>query len=380
MDCVSQDNRRGKRNNPKCQNQRRLSIYQRYGPFSKDTKGAVITRAIHSIDLEKAYSLLHDTFVENGYILPRKSGMRVRPFETSVETATFVAKSGERVVGIQTIIPDSDDLGLPSDVSFRKELDSLRSPGSLLCEAANEALDKEFRKSAVSTELMRCLFAQAWHIGCTHLVTAVSKCHKQFYEFIGFEQIGDARNNTDEIDDPVILMCWNIGSLWDKWKELDSKEDTIEAFWKNFCLVENPYIVDVEFWTIMARTQFENSPEIIDFFGKCVDLFTQCNPDEQQAMRRRLGDIYPHAYNQAVHPQAWDIINDKIPVHRTSIPSASYNPKRSSRLPSQSPSLVVSHSLVDAIIPTIAPIHSVSHLPSYSGFSSVPPRPSQLHG
>lgn len=62
-------------------------------------------------DLPAAYGLVHDAFVDKGYIHTHASGLRLRPFEALPEMATFVAVVDDAVAVVMAIVPDSPDLG-----------------------------------------------------------------------------------------------------------------------------------------------------------------------------------------------------------------------------------------------------------------------------
>ena len=270
---------------------RRLALLQRIGLFGEDTKGAIIARALTFTEIGEAYALVHDAFVEKEYMLPRASGMRVRPFETDSSTATFVARSDGQVVGCQSLVVDSPDIGLPSDKAFCREIDELRRNGALVCEATNEAVAARFRKSAVPTELMRCMFIHARSIGCQELITTVSPGHQSFYEFIGFEQVSPIRSYSDEIEDPVVVMCWHLEPLEAKWRGVDLDDDTMDAFWKGFCVERNPYAEHVEGWSRLAEGLFGDLGEVAAFFARCPELILGSTPQELDAVRQRLGQV-----------------------------------------------------------------------------------------
>ncbi len=278
---------------------RRLSKYQSCGMFKDDTTGAVYTRAISAEELRAAYRLVHDIFVENNYIHENSSGLRVRPFETDVNNATFIAHISGKVVGSIGLVIDTEDLGLPSDKSFRSELDALRADGKRLCEVTNQAILFSQRHSSVCTELMRCAWAQAWMSGYTDMVCSISPNQRKFYEFIGFELIGDERSFSDEIDDPVINMRWDLAELRRRWPSVDIRDDTMDAFWKRFFLIENAYISDIHLWNSLADGTFSNLHELIDLFGDCEHLFMECNFSQFDAIRERLGDFFDIVYGIA---------------------------------------------------------------------------------
>lgn len=166
-------------------NKRKLALLKRAGLFSGNTEGAVIERACSVEDLRKAYRLVHDVFLGTGYISPEPAGLRLRIFETTSEMATFVAKVDGRVVGVLSMIGDTQDFGLPCDSAFKVELDALRASGAKLCELTNQAVEEEYRKSAVPTELMRCAMAHSLDAGYDENIATVSPSHNGFYELFG---------------------------------------------------------------------------------------------------------------------------------------------------------------------------------------------------
>ncbi|MCP4602595.1 MAG: hypothetical protein GY847_19120 [Proteobacteria bacterium] len=278
-------------------NERRLSKYQGCGLFSEDTIGEH-TRAVTATELKEAYGLVHDIFMEKGYILPYRSRMRVRPWETSPDTATFVSKIDDDIVGVFSAIADSEDLGLPSDESFQAEIDALRGKGTRICELSSQAIAPSYRHSPICTELMRCAFAHALHIGSTDLICAVSPETKGFFELIGFVQIGKVKNNSKDIDDPVVIM--RLPDVQHRWTDAPQTDDPVEPFWRRFFVDDNPYIEEIDIWILAAQDMFDDSYEVVDLFGNCIELFKNSDPYQLKSIRRRLGDAFYLVQNEAM--------------------------------------------------------------------------------
>lgn len=265
---------------------RRLALLRRSGLFGADTNGAKIMRACALRDLRQAYRLVYDTFLANGYIAANPYGTRIRAFEAIPEAATFVAKVDSRVVGVQSIVMDSPDLGLPSDRCFKRELDSIRAKGVCLCEATNEAVMPAFRKTAVSTELMRCAAAQSCAEKCDTTVTTVSPSHVRFYSLLGFEEAGSVRSYSKDIDDPVMMMALDMNRL--RRHEEDMGE--CERFVRNFLWFESPYVSKMEAWQYVAHRSFRDANFLRRLFVTESNLLAKCTERERQAIRRRWGD------------------------------------------------------------------------------------------
>jgi hypothetical protein len=237
---------------------RRMALLKRVGLFSIDTKGSIICRAISAEDLILSYRLVHDIFVEKKYILPQKSGIRLRITEALPSTATFVAENIKEIVGVQSIAVDSNKIGLPSDNIFHNEIDILRVGGKLLCEATNQAIAIDYRNTAVSTELMRCMFAHALSIGCDELITTISPGHVKFFELLGFKQISSIKSYSTELYDPVVVVRVNIHELIERTLQIQEEQDNGSLFVRCRCLENNPYRHKVNGWTMEASKTFKD--------------------------------------------------------------------------------------------------------------------------
>jgi len=268
---------------------RRMLLLKRAGLFSNDTHGATVTRATSLEDLASAYRLVHDVFVERGYIAPDDSGLRVRVFEALPETATFVAKAGAAVVGVTSMVIDSPDLGLPSDKAFKAEIDSLRAEGRKVCEGTNWAVAESHRHSAVMSEMMRAAFAHAVAQRCTDFIGAVSPGHAGFYGLLGFEQLGQVRSYSSEIHDPVVMVRLDLTGLAERFRSADNGGIESERFLKSYYLEENPYGRYVAAWQILSDRFFADPAGLRELFVQRSSLPRHCEPGDLRAIQNRWG-------------------------------------------------------------------------------------------
>jgi hypothetical protein len=264
---------------------RRLALLKRSGLFGGDTHGAVIQRASTLDELRQAYRLVHDEYVETGYIRPQPSGLRVRIFEALADMATFVAKVGDRVVGVLSLMGDSSGLHLPCESVFRTEVQSLRAAGASPSELTNQAVVKEFRKSAVATELMRCAMAHGLAQGYDEGVAVVSPGHVPCYQLMGFREIGPVRNYSSEIHDPVGALSINTRQFREPWRE----SSAIDEFIWNFMVKENPFIHRVKTWDVMARRRFLQKDLLSQLFVEEANLLERCSRAQYAMLRRQWG-------------------------------------------------------------------------------------------
>jgi len=281
---------------------RRMALLRRAGLFGVDTKGAVIRRAVTVEDLAAAYELVHETFLERGYVRPQPGGLRVRVFEALPAMATFVADADGTIVAVLGLAVDSPDIGLPADEAFYEELRPLRSGGRLVCEVTNQVIVPTYRSCAVATELMRCMFAHALLIGCDELTMTVSACHVPFYQLLGFETASPIRSHSDEVYDPTILMRVNVGQLIEWVEGPDDRSDAATLFIKFRCLAGNTYREKVADWAEEARATFAHPAALHKLFVERSDLLARLPDRERDVIRERWGT------------EVFDVVMDGVPT------------------------------------------------------------------
>ena len=270
-------------------NVRRLSLLRKAGLFDGSAGIAQISRACKLPDLIEAYRLAYATFLESGYIQPNAWGMRIRAFEACAETATFLAKKENRVVGVLSLVLDSQDLGLPSDVCYPRELESLRSKGAKLCEGSNQATLPMFRKTTVATDLMRCGVAEALSQGCDGIIVTVNPPHCGFYELLGFQKMGDVRSYASTHYDPVVMMYLDLA----RFKSRDASLEPYQRFVCDFLSFKNPFVSNVRQWQRQASECFYDAHLLRTMFVLESDLLETCTDLQRRAIRRRWGkDLY----------------------------------------------------------------------------------------
>jgi GNAT superfamily N-acetyltransferase len=139
--------------------------------------------ATDSDALEQAFRLLHDQYVEQGYMDPHSTGLRLNIHNALPSTRVFVAKADRRVVGTMTLIVDSQ-LGLPMDQIYADNLGTLRGERQQLTEASGLALDPECRRSGVAIlmRLIRLITLYAAEVlRSSDICIAVNPRHATFY-------------------------------------------------------------------------------------------------------------------------------------------------------------------------------------------------------
>ncbi len=117
---------------------RKRLVRSRLQPLDLDLADITFRPAIDLEDYLNCFRLLHDVYVQAGYIQPSETALRIIPHHSNPESKVFLGchgncKSGQTPVYTISLFPDSKK-GLPMDEAFHTELDRLRDQGRRLAE------------------------------------------------------------------------------------------------------------------------------------------------------------------------------------------------------------------------------------------------------
>lgn len=99
----------------------------------------ILKQAETESEMQQALNLVHDSYVELGYIDRHESEMRFSKFHALPTAVILVAKQGDEVIGTISILPDSA-FGLPSEATW--SLGKYRQNGNILAEVSSLAIKK----------------------------------------------------------------------------------------------------------------------------------------------------------------------------------------------------------------------------------------------
>lgn len=139
-------------------------------------------------ELEASFSLLHDAYVDAGFMQPDPSGMRVTIYHALPTTTTLCAKWDGEVVGTISLIRESA-FGFPLQKIF--DLSGVRVKGGNLAEVSALAVHPRFRKTggAILFPLMKFMYQYATeYFDTRHLLIAVNPNRIEMYESLLFFQ------------------------------------------------------------------------------------------------------------------------------------------------------------------------------------------------
>lgn len=175
-------------------------------------------------ELEACFSVLHDAYVDSGFMKPDPSGMRVTIYHALPTTTTLCAKYDGKVVGTISLIRESE-LGVPLQQIF--DLTAVREKEGNIAEVSALAIHRKFRRTGGSIlfPLMKFMYEYCTTFFDTrHLVIAVNPSHIEMYESLLFFRRLNA-NMVDRYD--FVNGAPAIGAT------LDLK-DALETFRKHY--------------------------------------------------------------------------------------------------------------------------------------------------
>lgn len=139
-------------------------------------------------ELEACFAVLHDAYVDSGFMTPDPSGMRVTIYHALPTTTTLCAKYDDEVVGTISLVRESA-LGVPLQRIF--DLTPVREKEGQIAEVSALAIHRSFRKTGGSIlfPLMKFMYEYCTTFFDTrHLVIAVNPSHIEMYESLLFFQ------------------------------------------------------------------------------------------------------------------------------------------------------------------------------------------------
>ncbi|MDP1652072.1 MAG: GNAT family N-acyltransferase [Rhodocyclaceae bacterium] len=138
-------------------------------------------------ELEACFKLLHDAYVESGFMQPHRSGMRVTIYHALPTTTTLCAKWDGEVVGTLSLIRDDSVFGFPLQTIFN--LSEVRAKEGNIAEVSALAIHPHFRKTGgmILFPLMKFMYEYSTTFFDTrHLVIAVNPNRIEMYESLLF--------------------------------------------------------------------------------------------------------------------------------------------------------------------------------------------------
>ena len=198
--------------------ERRRTVRIKRSALLKAKLGDIDRPAIKSAEnrdeFSQAFGLVYKEYLSSGYIPePKTTEILYNIYHLLPETTVFIAKSYLTVVSTLTQIFDSDLFGLPMDLLYRKELDSLREKDRKIAEITGLATQKSFRWKNIFMYLCKAMLWHARYHGVNDLCITVNPKHVRFYKNIFlFEQFGPEKHYSS-VNAPAVPLRLNMDDI-----------------------------------------------------------------------------------------------------------------------------------------------------------------------
>ena len=265
-------------------------------------------------ELEACFAVLHDAYVDSGFMKPDPSGMRVTIYHALPTTTTLCAKYDGEVVGTISLIRESA-LGVPLQKIF--DLNSVREKEGLIAEVSALAVHRRFRKTGGSIlfPLMKFMYEYCTTFFDTrHLVIAVNPSHIEMYESLLFFKRLTA-NMVESYDfvngAPAIGATLDLKEAVNVMRQHYASKPARRNLYAYFTEIKLPNI------QFPSRRFFTTNdpvltPDLIDHF---FNVRTNTFRDLSARKKMLLHTIYDHPDYQSVLPELTSS-TDGIPIRR----------------------------------------------------------------
>ena len=158
---------------------------------------------------QKAYEYLHKVYLDEGYTRNENSKLHLSIYNALPDTTTLFAEDQNgNFNGTLTMAFDSE-IGLPSDLQYKKEIDKLRCDKRQICEIISLGIDRAQRGSVrILAGLFYYAFLFASHImASTDIIINVIPSQTDFYcKNLLFRKIGNTKKCPRANGVPAVLL------------------------------------------------------------------------------------------------------------------------------------------------------------------------------
>ncbi len=169
-------------------------------------------------EIRQALTLVHDSYVELGYMDPVEMRLRFSKYLALPTTVILIAKWNDEVVGTISIIADSA-LGLPSESSW--PIHSIRNQGLLIAEISSLAIKKDYRMRRGKLLLPLCKLMYRYCLDILKLdgiIASTTTEVEAFYtDVLLFKTLKQAKGFKHDLvkGNPSICCFLPVGKQWE---------------------------------------------------------------------------------------------------------------------------------------------------------------------
>jgi len=255
-------------------------------------------------ELEAAFRVLNDCYIEQGFGQTQPSGIRVTLHHALPSTCTLIALWNSEVVGTVSIVKHNK-FGLPMEKSF--DLGRLRSNGRRVAEITCLSVRNDHRRVGggdIYFPLIKFLYTYCVRcFGVDLMAVVLHPKHQDFYaDLLGFEKI-EEKVVPDYLGAPAVGMFLDLEKAYERNAMIYADKPAERNLFR--------YIVNFEApnFAYPCRDYFKISepvmtPELLDyFFNRKTDIFSRLTDRDYQILLEDLGnDVVREIVPQRLSP------------------------------------------------------------------------------
>lgn len=244
-------------------------------------QGVIFKIATEKWELEQAYNLLHDVYVNMGYCDEHQNRIKLTHQIMVPKTVTFVGIKHDKVIITLTLYVDSV-FGLPMDELYKNKLDILRKKNRSIAEVGSLVSHPDYRNSSKSLpfHINKIMYLYASnYLKIDDLVITVNPKHELIYKHILlFEKIGKRKKYNmvkGNVAVPLKLDLVKLPKNYDRAYKNFPKEKNLAVFFlktKTECLILPDKMIPISIWN---RDLFEY------FFIHKTDFYSKLDQEIQ---------------------------------------------------------------------------------------------------
>ncbi len=241
-------------------------------------------------ELESAFHLTHQIYVQNGYMNPCPSGLRFNFFNAMPYSQTFIANANDQTIMTMSLFPDSP-LGMPADCMFQEKINEYRLQGRYLAEIGANVSTINNQKALM--HLIKIMHSYARdYLKIDDFVITVPPKHKNFYiHVLGFELFGEQTEYAYVNDNPAVALKLDLHEnkniYWNNYPR-----EPLENDLHHFLFVKDSHLIALPEKKVPLKV-WDN--QIFDYFFKEKTNFYVEADDKTKSLIEK----YYHAYAMA---------------------------------------------------------------------------------
>lgn len=197
--------------------------------FQTNLDGVMFCEASSVEEYMSCFRLLHDVYVDAGFIQPCSPPLRIIPQHSNSETRVFMGcltdgQDEKMPIYTASLFPDNEQEGLPMDVGFKPQVDELRNQGRRVVEVGCLASHPLYRKGNKNIPMLGNRMLMSYAIETIHaddlLITTHPKYLKIYEDILLFEKIGYIPSFSYVNNNPAVALRQDLNTFAQRLKKV----------------------------------------------------------------------------------------------------------------------------------------------------------------